>query len=191
MGTGCRRMWGGSTPAACTSSLISGFGILLLTFSADSSPSLESTAAKAFDDANSIRDFQWGHWAPHDEQWYQTTRRIFARHALSKQPPEKMLIPRIIHQVWIGGELPHRFQRLAASWKRLHPDWEYKLWTDSDVKGLRLRNRELFERAKNPGQKSDILRLEVLYQYGGLYVDTDFECLKSFESSLANLRFFG
>ena len=65
----------------------------------------------------------------------------------------------------------------------------------------------ILERSSNLGQKSDILRLEVLYQatstarlslilrpllqYGGLYVDTDFECLKSFESVLARIRFFG
>merc|ERR1711879_463802 len=38
--------------------------------------------------------------------------------------------------------------------------------------------KSLFEMATNYGEKSDILRLEVLYQFGGIYVDMDFECIQ-------------
>ena len=41
-----------------------------------------------------------------------------------------------------------------------------------------MEKRDVFERAINPGMKSDIFRYEILKQIGGLYVDTDFECLK-------------
>ena len=43
---------------------------------------------------------------------------------------------------------------------------------------------------KNYGQKSDILRYEILYRFGGLYVDTDFECFRSFDIFLHGLDFF-
>jgi mannosyltransferase OCH1-like enzyme len=50
-----------------------------------------------------------------------------------------------------------------------------------DMRYLVLRNREAFtKRAQNYGEKSDIARYEVLNEIGGLYVDTDFECLRSF-----------
>ena len=98
-------------------------------------------------------------------------------------------IPKIIHQVWLGGELPHKYKVLSESWKRFHPTWEYKLWTDKDVEGFGLKNKELFYKAVNMGQRSDIFRYEILNRHGGLYIDTDFECLKPFDD-LLYLDFF-
>ena len=94
---------------------------------------------------------------------------------------EEPLIPKTIHQIWIGGPLPEKYKKIQATWKAMHPDWEYKLWTDADAKNLTMQTRELFEKATNIGQKADILRCEVLYQFGGLYLDMDFECLKPFD----------
>jgi len=96
-------------------------------------------------------------------------------------------IPKIIHQIWLGSELPERYKKLAETWKNHHPDWEYRLWTDEDAKMFDLHNRDLFEESTNYAEKSDILRYEILYQYGGLYVDTDFECFKNFD--ILNERF--
>jgi hypothetical protein len=44
-----------------------------------------------------------------------------------------------------------------------------------------LTNQAAFDAATNPGEKSDIWRYEILYRFGGLYVDTDFECLQCFD----------
>jgi mannosyltransferase OCH1-like enzyme len=85
-------------------------------------------------------------------------------------------IPKIIHQIWLGGTLPERFNDWVNSWNKWE-GWEYWLWTDEDVKNLILINSELYDAAPNYGEKADILRLEILYQFGGLYVDTDMECL--------------
>ncbi len=57
--------------------------------------------------------------------------------------------------------------------------WEYKLWTDKDVASLLLYNQELYDQAQNYGEKSDILRLELLLHYGGIYADVDFECVNA------------
>lgn len=89
---------------------------------------------------------------------------------------EEYRIPRIIHQIWIGGEVPEEFRPWMETWASLE-GWEYKLWTDEDVKKLSLENRDLYEMATNLGEKADILRLEILSSYGGLYVDVDFECV--------------
>lgn len=98
-------------------------------------------------------------------------------------------IPKKIHQVWIGGELPVRYKRFTESWSRFHPDWEYKLWGDADAEEFGMVKKDLFDKCDNNGQKSDIFRYEILRKHGGLYIDTDFECLKPFDD-LRYLKFF-
>lgn len=93
-------------------------------------------------------------------------------------------LPKKIHQIWLGSEFPVKYKEWANSWKQFNPDWDYKLWTDEDLKEscVHISNWELFNSIKNMGQKSDYLRYHILNQFGGLYADTDFECLKSFDS---------
>lgn len=57
------------------------------------------------------------------------------------------------------------------------------LWTDDSVAALVpfLRNRMAFERAPNFGEKADVLRYELLYAFGGVYVDVDMQCVGTFE----------
>ena len=98
-------------------------------------------------------------------------------------------IPKKIHQIWLGGELPDKFKPYCDTWKILHPTWEYKLWTDKDVDSINIEKRDIFNLATNLGQKSDILRYEILRQQGGVYVDTDFECIKPIDDFLF-LNFF-
>ena len=68
-----------------------------------------------------------------------------------------------------------------TSWQKIHPDWQYRLWTDADVPGFKLINQKYYDASPNYGQRSDILRYEILCRYGGLYIDTDFECLQRFD----------
>jgi hypothetical protein len=90
-------------------------------------------------------------------------------------------IPKIIHLIWLGSPFPHKFLKFLQSWKLFHPHWLIIVWDDKMAEKIQLKNRDLYERASLYCEKSDILRYEVLYQFGGLYVDTDFECLKSFD----------
>ena len=114
----------------------------------------------------------------HSIQNLQVFQLVYARNVLlAKQTNESFRIPKIIHQIWIGSPLPEKY----FAWVRTWTDWlgwEYKLWTDADIKSLTLYNQELYNRARSYGEKTDILRLEILLHYGGLYVDVDFECLK-------------
>ncbi len=100
-------------------------------------------------------------------------------------------IPRIIHQIWLGGPLPAKYKEWVATWKNWN-GWQYMLWTDEDVKQLDLYNSDLYRRAPNYGEKADILRYEILYNFGGLYVDTDMECVSSdfFEFAHQEYSFF-
>jgi mannosyltransferase OCH1-like enzyme len=97
------------------------------------------------------------------------------------KPASQSRIPKIIHQIWLGGQLPDCYRAWCASWQEKHPDWQYQLWTDDDAASYEFINKDLFESATNFGQKADIWRYEILYRYGGLYVDIDEECLKPFD----------
>jgi len=95
----------------------------------------------------------------------------------------KLIIPKIIHQIWLGSPFPEEFKGLQQSWIEHHQGrgWMYKLWTDNDVAQLHLHNQELYDATDNYGVKSDILRYELLFNYGGIYADVDCECLRSFD----------
>ncbi len=99
-------------------------------------------------------------------------------------------IPKIIHQIWLGSELPNLYLQFSDTWIEYHPDWEYILWTDKKVKTEKIINYNIYNKAENYGAKSDILRYEILNKYGGLYVDTDFICLKPFDELNNCLEFY-
>jgi mannosyltransferase OCH1-like enzyme len=90
-------------------------------------------------------------------------------------------IPKKIHAIWIGSPVPPFAKKMIQTWKRYHPTWEVKIWTEADLKTFKFRNKKAFDTAKNLGEKSDIWRYEILWQFGGLYVDCDFECLRPFD----------
>jgi mannosyltransferase OCH1-like enzyme len=100
-------------------------------------------------------------------------------------------IPKIIHQIWLGGPLPEKQRVYCDAIKKALPkNWEYKLWLDNDIKDIPFfHNLEAFNSTPNYGQKSDLLRLEILYHIGGVYLDTDVVITKSFDE-LLDLDFF-
>lgn len=114
--------------------------------------------------------------------------KLYAKHLFSA--PATPTIPKIIHQIWLGGPLPEKYYALQRSWQEHHPDWEYRLWTDADLATFPLTDPQRFKKAENKAEQSDILRYEILYRYGGLYVDVDFKCLKPHDSLLNHCDFY-
>jgi mannosyltransferase OCH1-like enzyme len=102
---------------------------------------------------------------------------------------EKLLIPKLIHQIWIGDALPKKFEKYVDSIKSASPKFEYKMWTEQDILALPLVNKEVFLNAKNPAVKSDVARLEILRLFGGLYFDTDFELFSSLPDAFLKNEF--
>lgn len=102
---------------------------------------------------------------------------------LEMQPKDRLKIPKIIHQIWIGSPVPAQFEKCMESWIDFHSDgdWLYILWDDAKIAQLSLYNQTFYDTAPNFGQKADIARWEILYHFGGLYVDMDCECLRSFD----------
>ena len=100
-------------------------------------------------------------------------------------------IPLKIHQIWIGpAKLPEKFIWMMDTWKTKNPNFEYRLWTNEDIEAFGLENKDLFEKVSNWGAKSDIFRYEILYRYGGIYIDVDFECLTSLEPLHCKFEFY-
>jgi mannosyltransferase OCH1-like enzyme len=102
------------------------------------------------------------------------------------------LIPRIFHQIWLGREpFPAEYNRRQATWLAHHPGWELRFWTEQNLlEADELRRPEACERLRSPWERTDILKLELLWRFGGVYIDADLECLRSIERLLAGASFF-
>lgn len=99
------------------------------------------------------------------------------------------MIPNTIHQIWIGPK-PAPLDWINT-WK--YKGIEHVLWDDSAIKNLKMINKDKFDyyidREIYFGA-ADVLRTEILYQYGGVYIDADIECLKPIPKELFSLDFF-
>ncbi len=97
-------------------------------------------------------------------------------------------IPRSIHRTWRTTEVPPQWTAAAASWRFHHPEWGYRLWTDSDARALvaahRPRLLAIYDAYPYSIQRADAFRYVVLYALGGVYADLDLECLRSIEPLL-------
>jgi hypothetical protein len=107
-------------------------------------------------------------------------------------PP--IIIPRIFHFIWLNSTTaPASVEKNIRLWKELHPNWQIRLWTNASINnaGFTFYNRADFENtSRSARQISDVLRYDIIYQYGGIYVDLDFEPLKNIEALLHGLQAF-
>ena len=76
--------------------------------------------------------------------------------------------------------------RYGETWRRHHPGWKFKVWRDRDLR--RLLPGSAVSRARHYTELSDLVRFEVLRRYGGVYVDTDVECLRPLDPLLQGER---
>lgn len=101
----------------------------------------------------------------------------------------QLVIPKVFHRVWLGKQpMPGAYERYWASWKLHHPGWSFVTWTDAMLPPLR--NQAAFDAAKSVTMRADIVRYELLYAYGGVYVDADFEALRNIDPLIAQVDCF-
>jgi mannosyltransferase OCH1-like enzyme len=97
-------------------------------------------------------------------------------------------IPRIIHQTWKNHDIPYEWQISQDEWQRHHPDWQYILWTDEDIREyMEAEHPEfmpLFNRYPHNIQRVDMMRYFILYDFGGVYCDLDQYPLQNIEEYL-------
>ena len=127
-----------------------------------------------------------------DQKRYRTLKKMWEQNRPSHVIASKEgKIPKIIHQIWLGPKRPPRFYfTFRETWEQMHPDWEYRLWTDAEVEAFDFELKDLYNQSANWGEKADILRAEILQVFGGIYVDTDFECLQPFDDLMMRYDFF-
>lgn len=102
------------------------------------------------------------------------------------------MIPKIIHYCWFGGRPLHELaERCIASWKEFCPDYEIRRWDENNT-DLNENDyiREAYEN-KKWAFITDYVRLKVLYEIGGIYMDTDVQVCKSLDPFLSETAFSG
>lgn len=96
-----------------------------------------------------------------------------------------MTIPKIIHQTYKNHNLPETYKTCQTEIKRLHPDFEYRFYTDEDMD--RLMKTEFseyydkFNELPRMIMKIDMFRYFLMYKYGGLYTDMDYLMFNYFD----------
>ena len=102
------------------------------------------------------------------------------------------MIPKTIHFCWLSSDpYPEKIQHCINSWKRFLPDYEFVHWNfDRFPRGKSLWVDQAFDSHKY-AYAADYIRLYALYNYGGIYLDTDVEVLKSFDDLLSLPYFIG
>ena len=95
------------------------------------------------------------------------------------------MIPKIIHYCWFGGnELPKDVKKCIKSWRERCPEYEIRRWDESNF------DIESNSFVKSAYEKkawafvSDYARLKIIYDYGGIYLDTDVELVKKLDNLL-------
>lgn len=123
-------------------------------------------------------------------------------HALIRDTKEEMeeydftsgdpIIPKIIHYFWVGGNLiPETLQRYIESWKYYNPDYDIVRWDESNYDFSKNQYMREAYAEKAWGFVPDYARLDVIYQHGGIYLDTDVEVIRSLDVLLCDEAFFG
>lgn len=102
------------------------------------------------------------------------------------------MIPKKIHYCWFGGkEMPNEVKKCIETWKKYCPNYELIKWdeTNFDI------NSHPFVKAAYEAKAwafvSDYARLRVIYDNGGIYLDTDVELLKNLDFLLDNQSYIG
>lgn len=103
-----------------------------------------------------------------------------------------MKIPNTIHYCWFGGNpLPPLAEKCIASWKKYLPNYDIKRWDESnfDVNSIPY-TKQAFAAGKY-AFVSDYARFWILYNYGGIYFDTDVELINNMDDIIASGPFMG
>ena len=102
----------------------------------------------------------------------------------------ELVIPRIIHRVWLGpNEIPSIFTHYEQSLRKHHPQWELRTWRDDSVSSLNCMVDA--DEAEGFGKlRYDTVRLEILRQFGGVIVDMDIEAIRPLDPLLKGVTAF-
>ena len=95
------------------------------------------------------------------------------------------MIPKIIHHIWVG-DLPPPMEWIKT-WYEKHPSWEHILWDNDKVFGRKWRNQKLVDHYREREiwhGVADVVRYEILFEYGGFMPGADTICFHSVDELL-------
>jgi len=84
----------------------------------------------------------------------------------------------LIHYCWFGGKLPPDVGARLKRWHTLHPEWQLREWKEADVAFSDCEYAQAAASTHSWAYLSDYVRLQALFEHGGVYLDTDVELLK-------------
>jgi mannosyltransferase OCH1-like enzyme len=103
-----------------------------------------------------------------------------------------MAIPKIIHYCWFGGNpIPENQAKYIEGWKKILPDYEFKLWNEENFDISSVKFTQQVASARKWGFIVDYVRAYAVYNFGGIYLDTDIEVIKRFDDLLDTNCFAG
>ena len=161
---------------------------------------LLATAPLAASEFELLMGKETQHWKhiqqAEDKEVLQTFKALYEKNRpLLDHAAEEFKIPKVVHFIWLGPRpFPPGSVENIRSWIAHHPNWTVKFWTDRDrptpcngMQKLYVQDfpfaflKDCYDDSENYGEKSDVLRFEILYREGGVYADHDANCLQSFE----------
>ncbi len=102
------------------------------------------------------------------------------------------MIPKIIHYCWFGRKsFPELAQKCIASWKKFLPEYKIKEWNEDNFDVFQIPYAAQAYKCKRFAFVSDYARFKIMYEYGGIYFDTDVEVIKPLDEILSKGPFFG
>lgn len=102
------------------------------------------------------------------------------------------MIPKVIHYCWVGGNpLPELAQKCINSWRKYCPDYEIKEWNESNYDFSKNKYMADAYKEKKWGFVPDYARFDIIYTFGGIYLDTDVEIIKPLDDLLDNKAILG
>jgi hypothetical protein len=161
------------------------------------------------DDFEGLMGKSTAHWCyvvqGHDVETLDRAQILYQKNKTAQDTQEGVFkIPAVIHFIWLGPRpFPPESVKHVRSWIANNPGWKIKFWTDRDreppcdemekvlIKDFPLSKLgECYELSQNWGEKSDLLRYEILFREGGVYVDHDANCLRPFGGMHRGYDFF-
>jgi hypothetical protein len=137
-------------------------------------------------DANSI--LKRNLWIPNSEAVIKAWKRNFTKWNI-RGNFEADCIPKCIHLIWIGESVPEKVNNVVDLWKKAikGSNWTLQFWRDSDIEKFRktsnLVRGDIDYSTLSYVQQSDIIRLELLFKNGGVYLDCDMYPVEFVDSS--------
>lgn len=120
----------------------------------------------------------------------------YGKKALTKKLPvniklyKEEIIPKVIHYCWFGNTpIPDNYKKWMETWKHFCPDYEIIEWNESNYDINKNKYMKQAYDNRKWGFVPDYARLDIIYQYGGIYLDTDIELIANLDDLLYQTGF--